>query len=284
MPFVGPYQPLVQKPTQQALNQSYGGGSFFQPPITQNTLKPNATGLINPTGRGPNGEDPNAPKTTGPSQITNSPLAKRKASRGGDGDAGGASGAEKADYGPSVQTGKGNQYALTAIGLAPGLGIATGFTRIMQELGFTGVVGGGSPRFNNATQKEQFDAVIAAGDRASRVQDVTQSGANFGNDAEDDGGGAADVTQSGANFGNDAEDDGGGAAVDSGYDVTQSGTNFGNDAEDDGGGFSSRDSEGVQNSQSGDNFGNDAEDDKDDHDNDGDSSTGSSGDGGTGWT
>jgi len=259
MPFVGPYQPLVQKPTQQALNQSYGGGSFFQPPVTQNTLKPNATGLINPTGNRPNGNAQNTPNPT-QSQITNSPLAKRNKTRGGDGDAGGASGAEKADYGPSVQTGKGNQYALAAIGLAPGLGIATGFTRIMQELGFTGVVGGGSPRFNNAAQKEQFNAVIAAGREADReypTPDIESTGA----------GATSGVSDAGAdsNYG-DAP------PVDSGYtnnDDHDANDTFGGDA-------------GVDSSY-GDSPGPSAPD-KEDHDNDGDSSTGSSGDGGTGWT
>ncbi len=164
MAFVPSYNPqvhpnLVQTPNQGRLDQTYGGGSFFKPPITQDTLKPNATGLINPTGASNTAAVP-APNS---SAIKASPLSERQGGDGGD--KGGAP-----DTAPSVQTGPASKMALAGLGMVPGFSVVSGFTSVMQSLGFVGVVGGAHAPMPGT---QAFRDVVEAGQKAKDKEGST---------------------------------------------------------------------------------------------------------------
>ena len=128
------------------------------------------------------------------------------------------------------------------------MGIATGFTKAMQALGFRGVVGGPeAPRFNTPAQKLAFDEYMRVQDRADKY--------GFDANVSDGAGGQNTFNDRSVAAGGSGPRDNIGfhdAAVDSGYDDRgdMGGEDRGasRDGPDDGGGAHSGNADGTDGS------------------------------------
>lgn len=176
--------PLVEVPQQDRLNQLYGGGSLFTPPVLDETLRPynpypapNATGLID-EGQDGNNQDSVAggagPGGAGGAGDTRpgSPGADRGASV--DRDAATSPGLTSGSVGDAFGLGSNTGIAAAAIGAAvPGMGLAGAFARTMSFLGIeTGVINGPlAPKPNTSA----FAATVGAG-RSASARDMGLAG------------------------------------------------------------------------------------------------------------
>jgi hypothetical protein len=172
---------LVRLPSQEQLTTTYGGGGFFNPPITQDKVIPSATALIDPNAGGAADDGVAGPAPAG--QVTGSPLTQRQ-QRGG-----GGAGADTASQDQSTrnvdisdsQT-KGVTRGLSALGMATGapFGLAGAFNRTMQALGFeTGILGPSNPQMTTTAQKKSFRDLTSLG-RANAERDKAAKSGSFG--------------------------------------------------------------------------------------------------------
>lgn len=146
MAYVPGYNPsarrsLINPPSQQLLSQTYGGGTFENPPTLNANIVPNATGLIEK----PQADDP-APAPGAPSQIPSSPLDDRRQDRG-EGRGGEARSATPGSGGEPRQVDTTGQWSGMGMGnmitgAMPGGSVVKGFATAMQSLfGPNAVVG-----------------------------------------------------------------------------------------------------------------------------------------------